>query len=170
MKKFECNACGIRICTAEYQSRSGKPWCCTTQLYGVHPDWHEVIQDNTQDNTRVKLPDWCKVGEYVYDSLLREYCCVKKEEAPAWYINNIESGRIKQAHKRKFNEKEMKALLGKVIVDGESEFFVSAYYGEVKYLAAGVFCEFDAQSLMRCTCEGKPCYVLEHLENGEWVR
>lgn len=41
MKKFECNACGIRICTAEYQSGSVIPFKCTTES-GGKAIWREI--------------------------------------------------------------------------------------------------------------------------------
>lgn len=143
--------------------------------YGVNGTiWHEVKEAVTDCN---QLPVWCKVGAIIYNTDNLTYFEVAKIDNSVIHGRCIESGiyeyeikHFAQARKRPYNAEEMRGLLGKVIVDGESEFFVSAYYGEVKYLAAGLFCEFDAQSLMRCSCDGKPCYVLEHLENGEWVK
>jgi hypothetical protein len=118
------------------------------------------------------LPDWCKVAEVVYDNLLREYCCVEEYEERDWYINNIESGRIKQARKRPFNAEEMKALVGKVIENEAGNLMLVTMAspnsgGQIK------FCNmwYTANELLKkgYTIDGKPCYVLEHLENGEWV-
>ena len=38
MRKFECNACGIRICTADYQSGRGMPFMCTNG--STKSQWH----------------------------------------------------------------------------------------------------------------------------------
>ena len=52
MRKFECNACGVRICAAEYQSGSGIPIKCTAG--GTESKWHEVKEDNTQGENQRK--------------------------------------------------------------------------------------------------------------------
>ena len=160
MKKYECNAC-YNHCVLTTENDNGSLVCC----FG-RQNWHEVKEAVTDCN---QLPDWCTVGEWVYDSVLRGYICVKKEEDSGFYVDHIASGRIKQARKRPFNAEEMKALVGKVIMDGDNVLFVSMYHGKEEFITAGCFVDFDRDDLKRCSCDGKPCYKLEHLENGEWV-
>jgi hypothetical protein len=130
--------------------------------------WQEVKEETTTKSSQ--LPDWCKVAEVVYDNLLREYCCVEEYEERDWYINNIESGRIKQARKRPFNDKEMEALVGKVI-KGEGRIDLIFSFNMTNKKVETNYAFYDAELLMdgNFTIDGKPCYVLEHLENGEWV-
>lgn len=173
MKKFECKECYIAPCIINVGDDTNRlPGMCPYGVSGVI--WHEVKEETTTNCSQLvtdcnQLPHWYFAGEWMYDSVKREYAIVKKEESYSWYIDNIANGRIKQARKRPFNADEMKALVGKVIEDGDNALFVTVYYGKEECISAGCVADFDGSDLMRCSCDGKPCYVLEHLENGEWV-
>ena len=68
MKKYQCNACGICICTAEYQDGERVPFKCTGvfDMY-YKPQWKEIEPEVANLQPKVAtLPDWCKVGEWVY--------------------------------------------------------------------------------------------------------
>ena len=129
-----------------------------------------------------KLPDWCKVGEWVYCTKTNNYgkiLSVDKEEVnicippdgtfSAKTNMMLKYGRT--ARLRSYNAEEMKALVGKVIERHSSAYLVISYahddlgttvYIEGKYLSA--------DNLLRdFTINNAPCGVLEHLENGEWV-
>ena len=135
------------------------------------------------------LPDWCKVGEWIFAN-------PEKLFGPAGYkkikaINGRElifsdgcciwfSANIKQAHLRPYNVEEMPELVGKVIKFGPGQFSLCL---RVKGLWADFLddCDneddrariisYDCDMLKYTnTIDGKPCAVLEHLnEKGEWV-
>lgn len=235
MKKFECNACGIRICTAEYQSGSGIPFKCTTESGGKAiwreikelpklttevfdrpdcPEWakyaavdkdgrgfyyhnkprkndynwglSDVVGCKLIDNfdpshwqnslierpAKTHLPDWCKVGEWVYQRLNKKYIQIGNLDMAhlAMLEADIKNGATVQACKRPFNDKEMKALVGKVIEDEDEVNLVSCFHKDTGKIETD-YESYDAESLKNSTftIDGKPCYKLEHLENGEWV-
>ena len=178
MRKFECNACG-RNCMLEISSALDPKHCV---LFSVNTtQWQEVKEENTQvklpeqpSNPRM-LPDWVKVGEWVYDTTIKEYACIKKEESKGWYFEHIEDGTIIQARKRPFNAEEMKALVGKVVEHKKNLHLVTNYLEDstdnTPYVCVGTNWR-EAKGLIEhgYTIDGKPCYVLEHLnDKGEWV-
>lgn len=118
-----------------------------------------------------ELPDWCKVGKYVYDASLREYLYVKEEDYD-WYVDPVARGRIKQARKREFNDKEMKALVGRIFTTLDGDASIATDFD--KYLKTLYIYneEYTNKQLADSAwlLDGKPCYVLEHLnDKGEWV-
>jgi hypothetical protein len=120
------------------------------------------------------LPDWCKVGEWYYDKVIKQYLQIDSFDMAhkARWGQDLKNGVFVQARKRPFNAEEMRNLLGKVVTNGTDAFLICVYYGETNCVSAGSFAEFNAKSLIKnnFTVDGKPCYVLEHLENGEWVK
>ena len=62
MKKFECNACGIRICTAEYQIGSGIPFKCTGESGGkaVWREIKELPKLTAEVFDRKDCPEWAR--------------------------------------------------------------------------------------------------------------
>ena len=80
---------------------------------------------------------------------------------------------IRQARLRPYNAEEMKALMGKMIEKGPSMHIVTGlenvFGNECMVHVNGCF--YSANDLLlQFTIDGKPCGVLEHLENGEWVK
>jgi hypothetical protein len=67
----------------------------------------------------------------------------------------------------------MKALMGKVIEKGPSMHIVTGFenvFGNECMVHVNG-CLYDANDLLRqFTIDNEPCGVLEHLENGEWVK
>lgn len=139
-------------------------------------DW----QNSLIERPAAKLPDWCKVGKWVY---YRGYRKIIEVNALRLVLESAHCGdltvypeeigkEVKQARLRPYDEEEMKALLGKAIERHSSAYLVISYahddlettvYIEGKYLSA--------DNLLRdFTINGKPCGVLEHLEDGEWVK
>lgn len=138
-------------------------------------DWENSLikRPKKQDN---KLPDWVKVGEWVYDASLREYLYVREEDYD-WYVDPIARGRIKQARKRPFNDKEMKALVGKIITSTDGDVSIitdysphSAEYNVASVYFIGGWSTADELLKGNYSVDGKPCFKLEHLnEKGEWI-
>lgn len=138
-------------------------------------DWkHSLIERPVKE---LKLPDWCKVGEWCY--------CLDDDGNPKYFkITTIKDNYIygedwdidyhfvKQAHPRPYNAKEMRGLIGKAVGDEHGNlFFVTAFVVD----DGGAVCVngvvYNANDLLEVfTIDNEPCGVLEHLnENGEWV-
>lgn len=138
-----------------------------------------VIEDCNQPETNCsQLPDWCKVGEWVWtDGEYHKIIEVGKDwfrtswgdNTGLWGTNILHQ--FKQAHLRPYTAEEMKALVGKVIEWDEYLELVTKYNKNV----AKVYVDnwwADAKFLMNngYTIDGAPCGKLEHLEDGEWTR
>ena len=123
------------------------------------------------------LPDWCKVGAWVYLSNAKYY---KIEKVDSYGIilaggiviktDDIHAEAV-SARLRPYNAEEMKALVGKVIVENKSGDIglVIGYCNRKESVYAGRNGFVAALLLSDYTIDGKPCGVLEHRENGEWV-
>jgi hypothetical protein len=243
MRKYQCNACGIHICTAEYQGGGDVPFKCTgiNNVY-YKPQWKEVAElpkltakvfnrpdcpawaqyaavdingiacfydkkpkcDNIQlwlsgengehfmvirrkkydasdwQNSLIErpapVPEWCKIGGFVYLKALQIYKKIESAEE----LNHIsEQGYWKsccQARLRPYNADEMKELVGKVYESSVCTFLITGYDKRSNSVKVNEVW-FDAKDLMNGKnsinpplVDGKPCGVLEHIENGEWVR
>ena len=132
-----------------------------------------------------KLPDWCKVGEWIYSRHTNSYdkitaieddCyyCVKTENKCHYTIGYIKED-IVPARLRPYNAEEMKALVGKVVTrKNDNAFLVTAYTPRLEENLSAV--DIDnmwvrpGDVLEDYTIDNAPCGVLEHLENGEWVQ
>lgn len=187
MKKYECSTprCQRKVPCALISDEEGSysPICCPHS--GIYTGWR-IIEESKEEAAenecpaKAELPDWCKVGAIGYDNQLHEYFKIINIDNDTVVATRIESSCYSsyqyfnevcsEARKRPFNDKEMKALVGKVIEDGDNLLFVSMYYGKEECVTAGCLVDFDRDDLMRCSCDGKPCYKLEHLnDKGEWV-
>jgi hypothetical protein len=127
------------------------------------------------------LPDWCKVGNWVYYIPLIEYCKIEQMNEgfmlrfvdgdstaiPLEDVNNLA-----QVNQRPFNEKEMQGLVGKMLDTSSSIELIVCYD---KYAGDIITHDdtYSAERLMSATdwrIDGKPCFKLEHLnDKGEWV-
>lgn len=126
-----------------------------------------------------KLPEWCKVGEWVWATAFKTY--FKVDEVDALFVGgksvsggdySVKIENVRQARLRPYNAEEMKALVGTVIEKGPSMHIVTGFENvfdnECMVHANG--CLYGANDLLRqFTIDGSPCGVPEHLENGEWV-
>jgi hypothetical protein len=158
-------------------------------LLSLH-DNGETLQDSIQDK---QLPDWCKVGEWVYSDFHKKYLKIGKINTNPIYCshpiiffeddrygglitpgttpNSIVYKHLKQARLRPYNADEMKALVGKVLETKRgSAKLITQYIAGLNELC---FWENRLNADMLLSEEyiiaGKPAGVLEHLENGEWV-
>lgn len=136
-----------------------------------------------------KLPDWCKVGEWIWhpeDMAGGRYLKIteirgggvyakeKEDYDPDYLCFDLVRKYSKQARLRPYNAEEMKALMGKVLErkDGDA-FLVTAYTPHLEK----DLCAVDIDNmwvtpddvLKDYTIDNAPAGVLEHLENGEWV-
>jgi hypothetical protein len=121
-----------------------------------------------------ELPDWCKVGEWVFDKAINKYSQVAPEDITEHLqevCKIIFKGEIVQARLRPYNAKEMMGLVGKVICGNDTDFRAMIVYADGgTNRVETIHYDYDAEELARCyNIDGKPCGVLEHLENGEWV-
>lgn len=183
MKKFECNGCKNHCVVTTNDD------CCPVICHLVYEDWHEVkeeackvsMQDNGESIQDNKLPDWCKVGAIGHDNKLHEYFKITQIDNDAVMVKLIESSGYcsyhyfnefcSEARKRPFNSKEMKNLAGSFATNCDGDVSMITDYDwfvERVKICGDWLC---AEELMDSTWRiyNKPCYKLEHLENGEWV-
>lgn len=140
-------------------------------------DWQNSLIERP-----AKLPEWCKVGEWVYCTQTGNYGKILSVDAEQVNIqlssNETFSAKTnmmlkygKAARLRPFNVDEMKALVGKVTKDAFGNIsFITGYCAEREAVFSGTT-NFTAECLLH-SCyflDNAPCGVLEHLENGEWV-
>lgn len=134
------------------------------------------------DNSETaKLPDWCKVGEWVWSS--NSYHKIVRIEtngcsAPVIILDNdhkytfgsVNWDDVSQARLRPYLPDEMGSLVGRVAHHDTGSYLITAFenrWNQVKIESVWR----DAVELMKVWTwlDGDPCGVLEHLEDGEWV-
>ena len=168
---------------------SDELWCCSTKsanctslLFKADAsDWQNSLIERP-----AKLPDWCKVGAWCY--------CLDDDGNPKYFkITRIEDGFIygedwdidyhfvRQARIRPWTFEEAPVVLK---VKDPHDFalaylspfggkYVIAYHHPDEYekLKLGeVTFTFSAFADIFTQIDGSPCGVLEHMENGEWVK
>lgn len=150
-----------------------------SQLFGVKfdaSDWQKSRIKRPKKNT---LPDWCKVGEWVWSIAFNTYFKVDKVDGLFIYGTDFSGGEycvtiehVRQARPRPYNAKEMRGMVGKVLNNPCSSRLVTAYRESdcIKILTSIGWYTADDLMTSDYTIDGKPCGVLEHLnENEEWV-
>lgn len=124
-----------------------------------------------------QLPDWCKVGEWVYLSNAKYY---KIEKVDSYGIilaggiviktDDIHAEAV-SARLRPYNADEMKELVGKVVCTNEDKtFLVLVHSGNTVLFGECWHAPEDLTLDIYKFPDGSPCGCLEHLENGEWVK
>lgn len=126
-----------------------------------------------------QLPGWVEENAWVYISWDKEYDQITdvckdhvRTDKNGWFGNiRITTGTIMQARLRPFNDDEMKALVGRVIEWDGDALLVTAF-SKARHIVVFDYIHHSAEDLINggYTIDGKPCGVLEHLENGEWVK
>lgn len=144
-------------------------------------DWENSL---IKRSLKEELPDWVKAGKWGYDTVREEYfkivsvtpynvdvAYLEDESTKVIGIPRFNAECVK-AHKRKFNDKEMKALVGRTFTTVDGDVSIATDFD--RYLES--LCIYDewfnnkklADSVWQL--DGKPCYKFEHLnEKGEWV-
>ena len=193
MKKFKCTEC-IAECELTLKTDEFMPHYCLSDK--EEADWHEVKEvysaKNAQPDVEAKqLPEWVKIGAVGYDAMNNEYFEITHIENDSFRAKSIDSSNscsslyfnefVYEANKRPFNDAEMKALVGKILTHKETgdltlvTDFINHYDKDLDLHYGTVFAfddnYTDGDLMTDCTLDGKPCYVLEHLnEKGEWVK
>jgi hypothetical protein len=158
----------------KWWGRSGK--YCLSGLMCDPSDWQNSLVERP-----AKLPDWCKAGEWVWATTFNTY--FKIDEVDALFIGgkgisgndySVKSENVRQARLRPYKEEEMKALVGKVLTSKSRSnpfsFLVVYAEGDGSFIESHRF-KYTAKELKDFfTVDGKPCGVLEHLEEGAWVK
>ena len=177
MTKWKCNKIG---CYGDCEIDIAAPYAPATCVCfdKKRAEWRFVQKEPEQkQKSETTLPDWCKVGEWVYSIPAQKYdkiiaiqylrIVTREMKYTDDYIND---GNVVQARLRPYNKAEMKALVGKVLDRNGDRGLVIAYDDDTNrvYLLLGAW--FSADFIMKNhTIDGKPGGVLEHLENGVWV-
>ena len=143
-------------------------------------DWQNSLIERP-----VKLPEWCRVGDFVYERNTKCYFKIKsiygdgirlqdpdnEDVVSNLYIEFFMAQNPIQARLRPYNAEEMHELLGKYIENAREVMLVTIYDKKDNMVEAGGINWYDAERLFNeCTINGNPCGKLEHLnEEGEWV-
>lgn len=181
MSKWECSKCGKKCVLDMVDEQEYCPvYCPVSNASGTKTDWHPVDEPATNCS---QLPDWCKVGEWVYSPCDGGCYCKITDidgdriftrsggDAICFHIkpgDNFSSLRLSRARLRPWKGSES---INKVVITGGDTFGivigctwsmanVSGQWINCKKLRADDYKQPD----------GSPCGVLEHLENGEWVK
>lgn len=137
-------------------------------------DWQNSLIER-----HATLPDWCEVGEWVYNTVYKEYVQISDIDEfevslkdGAYCSMGIKSflEDCRQARLRPYNAEEMKALVGKVITFTDGAVALCTAYSVQNNIVIIDNTSWKPDSLINVgySINGKPCGVLEHLENGEW--
>ena len=167
----------------EYHKSKNLNRSSSSELMELFTDALKNIGGLSAKSDTVKLPDWCKLGAWVYDSNngYGEITSIK-EDRSSCYIEfdggaddfvSEDFTKLKQARLRVFNAKEMKALVGKVLTRNSLSTpfsFLGLYTdGDGKFIEGHRF-RFTAEELKEYfTVDGKPCGKLVHKEGDDWV-
>lgn len=140
-------------------------------------DWQNSLIKRPVKET--KLPEWVEIGGYVYDAR-NGYGKIVSGSVKSCYIE-FDGGagdfvpeafaELKQARLRPYNADEMRALIGKVIVEKKSGDIglVTGYCNRKESVYAGRNDFVAALLLSDYTIDGKPCGKLVHKEGNDWV-
>ncbi len=139
-------------------------------------DWKNSLIERLEK--KETLPDWCKVGEWVWSDGKYHKIIETGQDwiRTAWDDHTGIWGNIlhqfSQARLRPYNAEEMKALVGKVLSQKSYDFRGLIHYASASGNKIDVSnFTYSSEELIGSdyTIDGKPCGVLEHLENGEWL-
>lgn len=181
MNKWQCTKCDpYDPCFCDSGRTRIEPTRCPL-VEGNKPHWEPI---RNEDYGKPLIPDWIKVGEWVYlwdDAIYAKITEIETVgcSAPIIHFNNNTSrtygalswDNVSQARLHPYNAYEMKALVGKVL-DRDGDRGLVLFYEDHtnKVYILGTW--FSADIIMeRYTIDGLPCGVLErfHEEKGEWV-
>lgn len=149
--KFDATTWSSSLIKRESKIPEPPAWVYNAE-YGYHQEYGYVRLDEIMEmETQITI---INTGEtrYVYNAI-------------------FSNGKIVEARKRPFNEKEMRELVGKVIENDNVALLVTSYgkhTGDIDTYC-GIYTAEDLRD-SGFVIDGKPCCKLEHLnEKGEWV-
>lgn len=182
MTKYICECLdGARKCTHETPGFSAPTLCCVRANATCH--WRKV-ENQEGDTPAPKLPDWCKVGVWVWhgpvDGIVFEqpYFKIERIVGELAYGKSHNNGfsvhytYLKPARFRPWNCDELKSKVGKVFEMENGDLTLCLrYQGDTEDLIF-VGKLMSAQSFTKSDwkLDGSPCGVFEHYEQGEWVK
>lgn len=182
------DSCGDAYCYAEKPQAKSERWFNSVSHGFFYigkfdaTDWRNSLVERPEK----ALPEWCKVGEWVWypeDMAGGRYLKIteirgggvyakeKEDYDPDYLCFDLVRKYSKQARLRPYTADEMRALVGKVVSCSTNAYMCINFragdnatvdYGPYRHTAKNLL-EYGA------TLGGKPCGVLEHYENGEWV-
>ncbi len=178
MKKFECNGCKNHCVVTTNDD------CCPVICHLVYEDWHEVKEESAENESPEKaLLYWVKKGAIGYNHKQQWYFEVTKVTGVWVDIKYLDTGRgatysypeiweCSEAKKRPFYDKEMQKLVGRIFTNAAGDVSIATDFdGQTNTLyIRGAWFNRKVLADSAWLLDGKPCYVLEHLVDGEWVR
>ena len=140
-------------------------------------DWKNSLIERPAN--KPELPDWCKVGEWIYTSseqylkiegISIDLQKIELSNGATWSNQDIIDEAV-PARLRPYNADEIPKLPFEVSeINSDFRTIVESCKGDKIWLA-GASTAISTEELMRdFHYEGFPCGVLEHRENGEWVQ
>lgn len=137
---------------------------------------NDSFKEAEQYSEHNKLPDWCKVDEWCY--------CLDDDGNPKYFkITSIKDNYIydedwdidyhfiKQARLRPYNAKEVPKLPFEVSeINSDFRTIVVSCKGDKVWLGGASTAISTEELLREFTIDRHPAGVLEHLENGVWVK
>lgn len=175
MTKWQCTKCDpYDPCFYESGKTCTEPTRCPL-VEGNKPYWQPI---RSEDWGKQQIPDWIKVGAWVYNKGEDIYGVVMSIDLPDIevkydgrdiVVNTIST--IVQARIRPYNRVEMRTLVGKVIDFEENSDLVISYDGENgEVYVDDVWLSGEELLNNEYMYLGKPCGIPVHLnEKGEWV-
>ena len=188
MSKWECCVCGNdEPCILDMvNDKDGfRPVSCPVDnTSGIKPDWHPVDEPVTDCNKLPKLttevfdrpdcPEWCKPGEWVYLSNAKYYKIEKVDSYGIILANGIViktddiHAEAVSARLRPWRGSES---LNKVVISGGDTFgvVIGCTWSTANVSGQWINCKKLLDDDYKQP-DDSPCGVLEHIENGEWVK
>lgn len=187
MTKYICECLdGARKCIHETPSFSAPTLCCVRAHATCH--WRKAENQEVEAPAPI-IPDWCRTGAWVYvtpDNSEPFYCKIYgvtysrvhnttevqvtldgKSLVGVFTWSNVQRARL-----RPWDADELKSMVGEVFEMGNGDLTLClGYQRDIadlifvgKLMSAQSFAESDWK------LDGLPCGVLEHYEQGEWVK
>ena len=177
MTKWKCNKIGCYCCCEIDIASSYCPVKCVG-FEGRSVEWRLMQKEPEQKQEETTLPDWCKVGEWVWNKPAEEYVKITdisnglitgKGVCDKIYYTEWHLSYYCEARLRPYNAEEMKALVGKVLEHDGNASLVIVYLGNGLLRVGTKWVSAERLIEEGYTIDGKPCGKLKHLEDGGWV-
>lgn len=179
MTKYECRCAANNPCRCVIECSPGiAPFrCCLTGDRSCN--WSKV-EDQEVETPAPELPEWFKVGAWCYihsggigTGKYQKIEAVHSGFVKTEYLVPIEN--ISEARLRPWNDDEMKSKVGKVFEMGNGDLTFCLGFSQDRgtlFFAGKGPCPYSAEYLAETDwkLDGSPCGVLEHYEQGKWVK